>query len=89
VVTACGSWVSFSDLDGNNWYVQEVTTRLPGGVTRTMTAYDSVAGLTDALRQAAAAHGKHEEEIGRADPDWPDWYAHYVVDERTGQTGGA
>ena len=29
------------------------------------------------------------EEIGRADPDWPDWYAHYVVDERTGQTGGA
>jgi catechol 2,3-dioxygenase-like lactoylglutathione lyase family enzyme len=28
-----GSFVSFSDPDGNIWYVQEVTTRLPGRVT--------------------------------------------------------
>ena len=25
-----GSWVSFSDPDGNSWFVQEITTRLPG-----------------------------------------------------------
>jgi catechol 2,3-dioxygenase-like lactoylglutathione lyase family enzyme len=25
-----GSFVSFSDPDGNGWYIQEVTTRLPG-----------------------------------------------------------
>jgi catechol 2,3-dioxygenase-like lactoylglutathione lyase family enzyme len=25
-----GSFISFSDPDGNGWYVQEVTTRLPG-----------------------------------------------------------
>jgi len=25
-----GSFVSFSDPDGNNWFVQEITTRLPG-----------------------------------------------------------
>ncbi len=25
-----GSFVSFSDLDGNTWFVQEITTRLPG-----------------------------------------------------------
>jgi catechol 2,3-dioxygenase-like lactoylglutathione lyase family enzyme len=25
-----GSFVSFSDPDGNRWYVQEITTRLPG-----------------------------------------------------------
>jgi catechol 2,3-dioxygenase-like lactoylglutathione lyase family enzyme len=25
-----GSWVSFDDPDGNSWFVQEVTTRLPG-----------------------------------------------------------
>ena len=25
-----GSFVSFNDPDGNRWYVQEVTTRLPG-----------------------------------------------------------
>lgn len=28
-----GSWISFSDPDGNSWFVQEVTTRLPGRVT--------------------------------------------------------
>ena len=87
---ACGSWVSFSDLDGNNW----LRPRGDDAAARPCDADDDglttpSAGLTDALRQAAAAHGKHEEEIGRADPDWPDWYAHYVVDERTGQTGGA
>jgi hypothetical protein len=25
-----GSFASFSDPDGNGWYIQEVTTRLPG-----------------------------------------------------------
>ena len=25
-----GSFISFSDPDGNSWYVQEITTRLPG-----------------------------------------------------------
>jgi hypothetical protein len=25
-----GSFVSFSDPDGNEWFVQEITTRLPG-----------------------------------------------------------
>ena len=28
-----GSWVSFADPDGNSWFVQEVTTRLPGRAT--------------------------------------------------------
>jgi catechol 2,3-dioxygenase-like lactoylglutathione lyase family enzyme len=28
-----GSFVSFGDPDGNTWFVQEVTTRLPGRVT--------------------------------------------------------
>src|SRR5277367_5004147 len=38
------------------------------------TTYDSADELATALRRAAAAHGRHEEEIGHADPDWPDWY---------------
>ena len=84
-----GSFASFSDPDGNNWFLQEVTTRLPGRVTPAPAAYDSAADLADALRRAAAAHGKHEEETGQADPDWPDWYARYMVDERTGQANGA
>jgi len=78
-----GSFVSFSDPDGNTWYVQEVTTRLPGRVAPAPTAYESAPDLAAALRRAAAAHGKHEEETGKPDPDWPDWYAQYMVDERT------
>ena len=80
-----GSWVSFSDPDGNSWFVQEVTTRLPGRTTSALASYGSVSGLAAALRRAAAAHGKHEEEIGKADPDWPDWYAQYMADESAGQ----
>ena len=76
-----GSWLSFRDPDGNTWFIQEVTTRLPGRVTSA--AYVSAADLAGALRRAAAAHGKHEEETGQADPDWPDWYAQYMVDEKT------
>jgi catechol 2,3-dioxygenase-like lactoylglutathione lyase family enzyme len=83
-----GSWVSFSDPDGNSWFVQEVTTRLPGRVTSALAVYDSVSGLADALRRAEAAHGKYEEETGHPDPDWPDWYARYMADEVAGQTRG-
>jgi catechol 2,3-dioxygenase-like lactoylglutathione lyase family enzyme len=84
-----GSFASFSDPDGNNWFAQEVTTRLPGRVTPAAAAYDSAANLAEALRRAAAAHGEHEEETGKADPDWPDWYAQYMVDERNAQATGA
>jgi hypothetical protein len=51
--------------------------------------YDSAADLAEALRRAAAAHGKHEEEIGHADADWPSWYAQYMVDEQAGHSAGA
>jgi catechol 2,3-dioxygenase-like lactoylglutathione lyase family enzyme len=84
-----GSWASFSDPDGNSWFVQEVTTRLPGRATSALAAFDSVAGLAAALRRAEAAHGKHEEETGQADPNWPDWYAQYMVDESAGQAAGS
>jgi hypothetical protein len=49
--------------------------------------YASPADLAGALRRAAAAHGRHERKIGAADPDWPDWYAQFMVDERDGQAG--
>jgi catechol 2,3-dioxygenase-like lactoylglutathione lyase family enzyme len=75
-----GSFVSFADPDGNSWFVQEVTTRLPGRVTAA--TYDSAGDLAEALRRAEAAHGKYEEGLGHADPDWPAWYAQYMVRER-------
>jgi len=84
-----GSWVSFSDPDGNSWYVQEITSRLPGRETSPLAVFDSVAGLAAALRRAAAAHGKHEQEIGQADPNWPDWYAQFMADEAAGGAASA
>jgi hypothetical protein len=49
------------------------------------TTYGSVDELADALRRAAAAHGKHEERTGEADADWPAWYALYMARERAGE----
>jgi hypothetical protein len=47
--------------------------------------YDSAADLAAALRRAEAAHGQHEKRIGKPDPDWPDWYADYMIAERAGE----
>jgi hypothetical protein len=52
---------------------------------RAVTSFASASDLSKALRRAEAAHGEHEARIGRADPDWPDWYAEYMVREQAGQ----
>ena len=78
------SFVSFSDPDGNGWLLQEVTTRLPGRVAGD-TTYASAGDLSKALQRAAAAHGQHEARTGQADPNWPDWYAEYMVREQAGE----
>jgi catechol 2,3-dioxygenase-like lactoylglutathione lyase family enzyme len=79
------SRASFSDPDGNVWLLQEITTRLPGRVDPGITSFGSASDLASALRRAANAHGKHEKRIGAADPNWPDWYAEYMVREQTGE----
>jgi catechol 2,3-dioxygenase-like lactoylglutathione lyase family enzyme len=78
------SLASFSDPDGNGWLLQEVTARLPGRIDSGTTSFGSASDLASALRRAAAAHGKHEERIGQADPNWPDWYAEYMAAEEAG-----
>ena len=77
------TFATFSDPDGNDWLIQEVTRRLPGRV-EAATAFASAADLEDALRRAAAAHGEHEKRTGQADENWPDWYARYMVAEQAG-----
>ncbi len=79
-----GSFASFSDPDGNEWLIQEVTTRLPGRIDPEATNFASASDLAEALRRAEEAHGEHEKRIGAADPNWPDWYAKYMVAERAG-----
>ena len=79
-----GSFATFADPDGNGWLLQEVTTRLPGRIDPAATSFASTSDLADAMRRASAAHGEHEKRIGHADPDWPDWYAAYMVAEQAG-----
>ncbi len=80
------SFASFSDPDGNEWLLQEVTARLPGRVDTDNTTFNSSTELAAALRRAAAAHGEHEKRTGgQHDENWPDWYAEYIVREQGGK----
>jgi catechol 2,3-dioxygenase-like lactoylglutathione lyase family enzyme len=78
------SFASFKDPDGNGWLFQEITMRLPGRIDAAATTFASASDLADAMRRASAAHGEHEKRIGAADPNWPDWYAKYMVAEQAG-----
>ena len=80
------SYATFSDPDGNEWLLQEVTVRFAR--TRGRGRHDI--HLIDraraaALRRAAAAHGEHEKRTGQPDADWPDWYADYMIRAQSGQ----
>ncbi|MFC7245078.1 VOC family protein [Catellatospora aurea] len=79
------SRAEFADPDGNTWVLQEITNRLPGRVDPGATEFTSTTDLASAMRRASVAHGEHEKRIGAADPDWPDWYAAYMVAEASGQ----
>jgi catechol 2,3-dioxygenase-like lactoylglutathione lyase family enzyme len=79
------SYATFKDPDGNEWLLQEVTTRLPGRVDSNTTNYASIADLATAMRRASEAHGEHEKRNGgQRDENWPDWYADYMVREQAG-----
>lgn len=47
----------------------------------------TAAELAAELRAAEKAHGEYERELGHADPDWPTWYANFIV-ERLDQPRG-
>jgi hypothetical protein len=72
------SYASFRDPDGNVWLLQEIKERLPGRTTRESLNGNMTGILLEALKTAAAAHGVHEKELGRPDPDWPKWYAEHM-----------
>jgi catechol 2,3-dioxygenase-like lactoylglutathione lyase family enzyme len=80
-----GSFATFDDPDGNQWLLQEVTTRFPGRVDAAATRFASEKDLSDAMRRASVAHGEHEKRNGgEYDQNWPDWYASYMVAEQSG-----
>jgi catechol 2,3-dioxygenase-like lactoylglutathione lyase family enzyme len=66
-----GSFLSFSDPDGNAWLIQEITTRLPGrGLSL------DVDTLTDLLRETESRHGQYESTAAKH--HWSSWYAAYI-----------
>ncbi|TCU20223.1 VOC family protein [Rhizobium sullae] len=80
------SYATFSDPDGNEWLLQEITTRFSGRIDSNTTNYASVGDLAAAMRRASEAHGEHEKRNGgERDENWPDWYAKYMVAEQTGK----
>jgi catechol 2,3-dioxygenase-like lactoylglutathione lyase family enzyme len=80
------SFATFSDPDGNEWLLQEVTMRLPGRVDADVTSFASSSDLASSLRRASAAHGEHEKRTGGDhSATWPDWYAEYIVAQRAGK----
>jgi len=50
--------------------------------------FESADDLAEAMKRAAAAHGVHEQETGKPDPGWPDWYAHFLEKEQADQRAG-
>jgi len=83
------SYATFSDPDGNEWLLQEVTARLPGRVDTSEATFTSAAELAKALRRAEAAHGEYEKRLGHRDDAWADWYAEYIMREQTGRASAA
>ena len=86
-----GSFCSFNDPDGNFWFLQEVTTRLPGRIDTTETGYASAADLESALARAGPPTAS-EKRAGRShlfhrsdqDENWLSWYTAYMVSEQAG-----
>ena len=70
---------AFTDPDGNQWQLQQVTERLPGRVQPT-----DVGALAQLLLETAKHHGEFEAV---APPhDWWDWYAAYMDARRQGSS---
>jgi predicted enzyme related to lactoylglutathione lyase len=80
-----GTYASFTDPDGNGWFLQEVTARLPGHELTSDVEFAASAELARALRRAAAAHDKRKRRTGDKDSNWADWYADFISAEQAGK----
>ena len=74
-----GSFATFSDPDGNEFLLQEVTSRLPGRVEK-----PDIAALAGLLLETALAHGRFEAVA--PEHNWWDWYAPYFAAREQGST---
>ncbi len=75
------TFASFADPDGNEWLLQEITTRLPGREWKSTQATD-VASLAELLHETAERHDRYEKT--HAKHNWWDWYAPYLSARQNG-----
>jgi hypothetical protein len=54
-------------------------------MSSTQVTFTSSTELAAAVRRAEAAHAEYEKRTGQPDPNWPDWYAEYIVGEQAGK----
>jgi catechol 2,3-dioxygenase-like lactoylglutathione lyase family enzyme len=76
------TFASFSDPDGNEWQLQQITTRLPGRVWPTPPG--DIADQAALLHETSEHHGHYEKT--HAPHNWWDWYAPYFDARERGQT---
>lgn len=69
------SFASFKDPDGNEWLLQEITSRLPGREWKA-TRDAEVPIFADLLHETAERHDRFEKS--HAEHNWWDWYAAYL-----------
>jgi len=79
------SFASFQDPDGNEWLLQEITTRLPGREWEPAPALATdVASLAALLRETATQHDHCKKT--HAQHHWSDWYAPYLSARQQGSS---
>ena len=79
------TFASFKDPDGNEWLVQEITTRLPGREwEQPQSRATEAATLAKLLYETSQRHGPYEKT--HAKHDWWDWYAPYLSARQTGSS---
>jgi catechol 2,3-dioxygenase-like lactoylglutathione lyase family enzyme len=76
------SFASFEDPDGNEWLLQEITTRLPGREWKRQSQDIDVATLAELLRETGEHHDPFEKS--HVEHHWWDWYAAYFSARQNG-----
>ena len=76
------TFASFADPDGNEWFLQEITTRAPGREWQSRMI--DVPALADLLRETSEHHDHFEKTHG--EHHWYDWYAPYFSARQNGST---
>ena len=76
------SFASFEDPDGNSWFLQEISTRLPGREWPRPST--DVATLAELLHETAEHHDAFEKS--HVAHQWWDWYAPYLSARQNGSS---